>query len=487
MAIKKLENTICFDYSHNNTLSIESPSNADFTQFLFTSSFRLGKIQAGFTDIEKLKKYNVIVIGGPRESNFSPEEIKVIVEYVRKGGNLLVFHNEGGDYGTDSNLSELTQFFGFKYKNNIMFDSVNFHGQQSRIVVKDFEPHSTTERVGSIVLSSACSIEKDELIAADQNITVLPLAKSSINAYCTEWDGEEWVEEMDAWNSVMGVYSKVYKGRVIGLSTVAMLSSLSSAYGFFAMNNQEFIVNIFKFLLEPPESDDGMSRDKKLITVPINYNLLLWMEETVNTPRWKNVSELIHYSIHYLKSNYDNLMMIVDKKLDNLLISRWKQLEILEQIENPVEREKKARILEQEITLLNLSGYTHQTVMQINEIMKKLSEITDGKVGGNFSESELKEKLQGGKEMLLATSGGAILGEDGEEKPKSLSLSERANAISAEFKNQELKVQATLEEGDLSISIEGRPLEEIIADLKNPIELQEKINIMREEIKEKLL
>ncbi|MHA1612517.1 MAG: Gldg family protein [Promethearchaeota archaeon] len=487
--MEKPENTICFDYSHHNTLSIESPSNADFTQFLFTSSFRLGKIQAGFTDIEKLKKYNLVVIGGPRESNFSPEEIKVIVEYVRKGGNLLVFHNEGGDYGTRSNLSELTQFFGFRYKNNIMFDSVNFKGQQSRIIVKDFEPHSTTARVGSLVLSSACSIEKDELIAADQNITVLPLAKSSINAYCTEWDGEEWIEEMDAWNSIMGVYSKVYKGRVIGLSTVAMLSSLSSAYGFFAMNNQEFIVNIFKFLLEPPESEEGVSRDNKLITLPINYNLLMWMEETVNTSRWKNVSELIHYSIHHLKSNYDELMMVADKKLDNLFISRWKQLEILEKVENPVEREKKARIMEQEITMLNLSGYTHQTVMQINEIMKKLSEITAGKVGGNFSEAELKDRLQVGKEKLLGTSGGATFADESDQRTLSLSekLTARAHAISTEYKNQELKVETEMKDGDLLISIDGRSLEKILADLTNTKGIQEKISVMREEIKDKLI
>ncbi|MHA1672075.1 MAG: hypothetical protein ACTSYI_00480, partial [Promethearchaeota archaeon] len=354
--------------------------------------------------------------------------------------------------------------------------------------VKDFEPHLTTERVNSIVLSSACSIEKDELISADQNISVIPLAKSSINAYCTEWDGEDWVEEMDAWNSIMGVYSKVYKGRVIGLSTVAMLSSLSSAYGFFAMNNQEFIVNIFKFLLEPSESEEGVSRDKKLITVPINYNLLMWMEKTVNSPRWKDVSELIHYSLYNLKSNYNNLMMIEDKKLDNLFISRWRQLELLAEIENPVEQEKKARIMEQEITMLDLSSYTNQTVMQINEIMKKLSEITDGKVGGNFSESELKEKLLVGKEKLLAT-GGVRITEENEQQPLSLSerLTAKAHAISTEYKNQDLKVETALEDGDLSISVDGRSLEEILADLTNPQGIQEKISIMREEIKEKLI
>ena len=37
MSDPNLGKTICFDYSHNNNLTIESPSYADFVQYLFGS------------------------------------------------------------------------------------------------------------------------------------------------------------------------------------------------------------------------------------------------------------------------------------------------------------------------------------------------------------------------------------------------------------------------------------------------------------------
>ncbi|MHA1620301.1 MAG: hypothetical protein ACTSVZ_13575, partial [Promethearchaeota archaeon] len=79
--------------------------------------------------------------------------------------------------------------------------------------------------------------------------------------------------------------------------------------------------------------------------------------------------------------------------------------------------------------------------------------------------------------------------DDSDQKTLSLSekLTARAHAISAEYKNQELKVETEMEDGDLSISIDGRSLEKILADLTNTKGIQEKISVMREEIKDKLI
>ena len=46
---------IGLDYSHGGMLSLEAPSYADFTQFLFASAYKLGKIEAGLED----KHYNI--------------------------------------------------------------------------------------------------------------------------------------------------------------------------------------------------------------------------------------------------------------------------------------------------------------------------------------------------------------------------------------------------------------------------------------------
>ncbi len=60
-----LRGAIGFDYSHNNKLTLEGSGYTDFTQFLFSSNFQLGKIQAGFDSLDKLKKYNLIMVSSP--------------------------------------------------------------------------------------------------------------------------------------------------------------------------------------------------------------------------------------------------------------------------------------------------------------------------------------------------------------------------------------------------------------------------------------
>ncbi len=384
MSEDELKNTICFDYSHNNTLTIESPSYADFTQFLFGSSFIMGKIQAGFTDIEKLSKYRMLVIGGPRESDFSKQEIEVIEEFVRTGGNLLIIHDEGGDYNSNTNLNELTQHFGFKYNNDIVFDSLNFQSQQSRIIVKDFEPHSATISLDAIVLSSACSIEINQFVEADENIKIMPLAKSSLNSFKTCWNGKEWEEELDAPRSIMAVCTNYYKGNVIGLCTVSMFSSLSSSYGFTAMSNQIFISSIYNWLLES-DIGDAKLRDEKLINIPVNYNLFIWMEKLIQKNSWNNIGDIVNFAVKYLKDDYENILIMGEEKRKLLKEKRDKQLIALQKISNVDERRRQTKLLQEETNILELGGFNIDTAKELEGIMQGLSNITGGKVGADFN------------------------------------------------------------------------------------------------------
>ncbi len=46
--------------------------------------------------LEKLKKANLLIIGGPR-SYFTGEEIDILHQYLDEGGNILVLLGEGGE------------------------------------------------------------------------------------------------------------------------------------------------------------------------------------------------------------------------------------------------------------------------------------------------------------------------------------------------------------------------------------------------------
>ena len=76
--MSKESGKIVLDYSHNNKLTLEATSYSDFIQFLFTSGFKIGKIQAGFDSLEKLKQYNLVLLSSPRNNSISKTEIEVL-------------------------------------------------------------------------------------------------------------------------------------------------------------------------------------------------------------------------------------------------------------------------------------------------------------------------------------------------------------------------------------------------------------------------
>jgi intraflagellar transport protein 52 len=46
--------------------------------------------------LEKLKKANLFIIGGPR-AHFTGEEIQTLTKYFEEGGNIIVLLGEGGE------------------------------------------------------------------------------------------------------------------------------------------------------------------------------------------------------------------------------------------------------------------------------------------------------------------------------------------------------------------------------------------------------
>ena len=101
--------TVGLDYSHGGMLTLEASSYADFTQFLFTSAYKLGKIEAGFNSLDNIEKYNIIILSTPRNSKLTESEIQVLESYVKQGGSLLIISSTGGDYTSGSNLNDLTR------------------------------------------------------------------------------------------------------------------------------------------------------------------------------------------------------------------------------------------------------------------------------------------------------------------------------------------------------------------------------------------
>jgi len=353
--------TIGLDYSHNNKLTLEASSFNEFTHFLFTSGYKLGKIQAGFDSLKKLEGYDAIIISTPNNQRIQSNEIEIIEKYVKNGGNLLVLSSMGGDYTNKTNLNELTHQFGFEFVSDEVNDSMNYITLQRRPILTSFTPHAVTEQVRKIVYSSACSIRVLDFID-DTDIKIEVIVNSGINCWHRrfEADDNEWIEE-DYSKMPLMVVIEYFKGRVIGFGNLSMFSSLGREYGFSAFDNDIIIANILQWLTL------GAISEGKVVTVNLNLDLFYWINKVLNEDKWDNVSAIVNVSLKYFKDNYKEI-------IDEIKRLKMQKLELRKAYQQVKEEDVKAS---EEDKILEL--IPERKKEDLEDIMSALEEVTGEK------------------------------------------------------------------------------------------------------------
>jgi Arc/MetJ-type ribon-helix-helix transcriptional regulator len=353
--------TIGLDYSHNNKLTLEASSFNEFTHFLFTSGYKLGKIQAGFDSLKKLEGYDAIIISTPNNQRIQSNEIEIIEKYVKNGGNLLVLSSMGGDYTNKTNLNELTHQFGFEFVSDEVNDSMNYITLQRRPILTSFTPHAVTEQVRKIVYSSACSIRVLDFID-DTDIKIEVIVNSGINCWHRrfEADDNEWIEE-DYSKMPLMVVIEYFKGRVIGFGNLSMFSSLGREYGFSAFDNDIIIANILQWLTL------GAISEGKVVTVNLNLDLFYWIDRILNEDKWDNVSAIVNVSLKYFKDNYKEI-------IDEIKRLKMQKLELRKAYQQVKEEDVKAS---EEDKILEL--IPERKKEDLEDIMSALEEVTGEK------------------------------------------------------------------------------------------------------------
>ena len=291
---------IGFDYSHNNKLTIENNAFTDFTQYLFDSSFQLGKIEAGIT-LDKLTKYDILIIGVPTLGpDLDLDEIRELVLYVKNGGSLLIINDEGGDFENKNNLSELTKNFGIKFNSDRLYDNKNFSLDNTHPIIKDFSSHFITRDILQFVHSNGCTLTIDKSIE-DEKIDVNAIAFSSET---TSWhsclNGDGWHDESKQYLPIIGA-AHYYQGKVVTIGNLSIFSSLNKSYGIQAADNFKLVSNIISWLLNKAKSGDELAVKPIFATVAISQDLFYWVKEMINLGKWKNFEEVINYSLRVAK------------------------------------------------------------------------------------------------------------------------------------------------------------------------------------------
>jgi hypothetical protein len=352
--------TIGLDYSHNNVLTLEASSYVDFTTFLFTSGYKLGKIEAGFDLLPNFDKYDLIILSTPKNIDLRPGEIENLVNYVKNGGSLLVFSSSGSDYRNKTNLNELTKRFGFEFAPDEVNDSMNYVFLQKRPILTKFKPHFITELAKKIVFSSCCSIKLIDDIKKEKNIKVEVLIKL----------------EEDSPKIPLLVSVEYYKGKVVGFGNTSIFSSLGQEYGFSAFDNDILIANIFRWLIADVEVKG------KVINVKLNIDLYYWLQDILKKENWESFSDLINVSLKYFKDNYNGIIEEI-KKIKLERIDKRKALEKTKQEIGEISEEK----------ILEKVPDMERKKEDLEEIMSALEEITGEKyeISIDFEEEEKRE------------------------------------------------------------------------------------------------
>lgn len=350
---------IGFDYSHSNILFLESSSFAEFTQFIFASGYKIGKIQAGFNSLKDLEKYKAIFLSTPRNVSLKPNEIEILEKYIRNGGSLLITSSSGGDYSNKTNLNELTRKFGFEFVPDEISDSVNYVHLQKRPIIDNFKPHIITEQIQKIVFSSSCSINILDFLEDEKNIKVDKLLISGLNCWHKIYDGKDWVEE-DNPKVPLLVDVEYFEGRVVGFGNISIFSSLAREYGFTALDNDILIANILNWLTS------GLESEGKAVTIELNLDLYYWVEKIVKEDKWESYSDLINVSLKNFKDNYQTI-------IEEFKQSRLEKLERRKVFE---EAQNDAKEALSEESILEKVPMPKRKKEDLEDIMSALEEVT---------------------------------------------------------------------------------------------------------------
>ncbi|TKJ22071.1 MAG: hypothetical protein CEE43_07595 [Promethearchaeota archaeon Loki_b32] len=375
---------IGLDYSHNNFLVLESSSFGEFTQFLFTSGYKLGKIETGFNSLDNLDKYNVIILSTPRNTSLKLNEIKILEKYVKNGGSLLIVSSSGGDYTNSTNLNDLTQKFGFEFVSDEIYDSVNYVNLQKRPIITKIKPHVITDQIKKIVFSSTCSTKILDFIEDEKNVKIQGVMQSGLNCWRKRYDGEYWVEE-DSPKIQLMVVVEYFKGKVVGFGNLSIFSSLAREYGFSAFDNDILIANILSFLIGSLESEG------KPVTIELNLDLYYWVEGIVKKEKWDNVSDLINVSLKYFKDNYDTIIKEI-KKL------RLERLEKRKAYKKTIEEKERKEIPEDDV--IDKVPVLVRKKEDLEDIMDALGDLTGEKYEISIELDDEEGNLPGKKSLL---------------------------------------------------------------------------------------
>ncbi len=199
---------------------------------------RLGE---GPITTEHLANAAALVLACPSASTFTQEEIGVIVEYVHRGGGLVMMSSSGGDKTLQTNLNDISTKFGFILNDDIVSDESNNVKYNTVPIITEFPSSPFTANLSELHFPDTCSIEIEG--ESDAIINTSRLAKPpETPLVVTSAFGEGRV--------VLFGSHKMFQDRVLG--------------GIESANNSLFATRIFRWVVGAEKTSPAASQTQSI-------------------------------------------------------------------------------------------------------------------------------------------------------------------------------------------------------------------------------
>ncbi|MFW9897029.1 MAG: hypothetical protein ACFFD7_14580 [Candidatus Thorarchaeota archaeon] len=285
--------TILFDINHNEMLNIEEKEFSDFSDLLRRLDLNVRKNENEKLKLELLRDADLLVIGNPIDDFFSTNEVKLVVDFVRSGGGLLLLSEYGSDYLQKTNLNDIAGKFGINFEKNLVKE-VNQANKNhvSTLHLFDFIKHPITNNIREIKMGGSCAL----FLSKDAK----PLLKANPDSWSEIFNSstEQWIKEEEEKSQFVAAFSEFGKGKVVAIGDIDIFTS-DSNFGLNSLDNQKFIQNIITWLIEPV-------KESKIISFILNQLGDLQFEIRESNKVLNNIIEtmtILEKRISFLEEN----------------------------------------------------------------------------------------------------------------------------------------------------------------------------------------
>jgi len=248
------QKTILFDLAHNEMLNIDDAEFSEFLNLLKRIDLKIKRTENEHLKKNMLSDVDLLIIGNPIDDYFSSLEVKLIIDFVRTGGGLLILSEYGADYLQKTNLNDICGKLGILFEKNIIKEINKVNQNCSSILhIRDFAKHYITRNIREIIIGGACS-----LILSKNTKPIFRINKEYAWTEVFNNTTEQWIKEEEEKEQIIAAYTKFGQGKVLAIGDIDIFTN-DSNIGINSLDNQKFLQNAINWLIEPVKEQEVIS------------------------------------------------------------------------------------------------------------------------------------------------------------------------------------------------------------------------------------